>query len=56
VENQETYDVLEILGCDIMQGFLISTPLDIATLEQWIPLQQRLTVRHPPLRANYYPR
>ena len=51
VENQETYDLLEILDCDIAQGYLISTPLDLATLETWIPLQQRLATS-PPLHSG----
>jgi EAL domain-containing protein (putative c-di-GMP-specific phosphodiesterase class I) len=56
VENQETYDLLEILDCDIIQGYLISKPLDIASLEQWIPLQQKLAMLHTPLHANYHRR
>lgn len=56
VENQETYDLLEILDCDIVQGYLISKPMDIATLEQWIPHQQKLAMRHTPLHANYHRR
>ncbi|HEY0635885.1 MAG TPA: EAL domain-containing protein [Gammaproteobacteria bacterium] len=35
VEKQETFDLLEILDCDIAQGYLISAPLDITALEQW---------------------
>lgn len=36
VENQETYDLLEILDCDTVQGYFISRPLDIAALDAWI--------------------
>ncbi|TAL58076.1 MAG: EAL domain-containing protein [Legionella sp.] len=30
VENQETRDKLRILGCDLIQGYLISPPLALA--------------------------
>jgi diguanylate cyclase (GGDEF)-like protein len=36
VEDQKTFDHLEILACDIQQGFWISKPLDAEALEEWL--------------------
>jgi len=36
VENQDTADLLAILGCDAMQGFHISHPLDAAAMGAWL--------------------
>ena len=36
VEDQETYDWLKKLGCDIGQGYFISRPVDAVNLESWI--------------------
>jgi diguanylate cyclase (GGDEF)-like protein len=35
VEDQETLDLLELLGCDCAQGFLISRPMPAAALADW---------------------
>ena len=35
VENQETWDRLSALGCDIAQGYFLSRPVPAARLEQW---------------------
>lgn len=34
VETQDVYDVLEILCCDVVQGYHISRPVSSAHLEQ----------------------
>ena len=36
VEDQETWNLLSQLGCDVAQGYLISRPLPPAGLVQWI--------------------
>ena len=36
VEDQETYDWLKKLGCDIGQGYFISRPVDAVNLESWV--------------------
>lgn len=36
VETQETLDVLTTLGCDEVQGYLISRPQVCDTLKSWI--------------------
>ncbi|MCK5122033.1 MAG: EAL domain-containing protein, partial [Methylococcales bacterium] len=36
IENQETYNWLEELGCDIGQGYFISKPVNGAQFSQWI--------------------
>lgn len=35
VEDQMTWDALVTLGCDVVQGYLISRPLPAAMLQQW---------------------
>jgi len=35
VEDQMTWDALAALGCDLVQGYLISRPLPAAALQQW---------------------
>jgi EAL domain-containing protein (putative c-di-GMP-specific phosphodiesterase class I) len=35
VEDQMTWDALAALGCDLVQGDLISRPLPAAALQQW---------------------
>ncbi len=35
VEDQETVDALLALGCDVVQGFHLGTPMSPAMLEQW---------------------
>jgi EAL domain-containing protein (putative c-di-GMP-specific phosphodiesterase class I) len=39
VETQETYDQLAALGCDTIQGYLLSRPLAPADLCEWIELR-----------------
>ncbi|MGZ4680215.1 MAG: putative bifunctional diguanylate cyclase/phosphodiesterase, partial [Ilumatobacteraceae bacterium] len=41
VESEESWEVLAALGCDVAQGFLISRPLPMPDLIEW------LDVRHP---------
>ena len=36
VETKDVYDVLEILRCDVVQGYHISRPVSSAHLEQWL--------------------
>jgi len=36
VEDCETLDLLEILRCDIVQGYYIARPLDGKTLADWL--------------------
>ena len=36
VESQEIYDVLDILGCDQAQGFLMSQSMSADDLESWV--------------------
>ena len=36
VENKETWDRLEAMGCDYLQGFYISRPLPAEQLIQWL--------------------
>jgi len=36
VEDQETYDWLKELGCEIGQGYLISRPVDIDQFSDWV--------------------
>ena len=36
VENQDTWEILTVLGCDTAQGYFMSKPLAIDRLEQWL--------------------
>lgn len=36
VESQEIYDVLQILGCDLAQGYHIAHPMPVDKLEKWL--------------------
>ena len=36
VETEEQYRCLEELGCDLIQGYLISRPVPAATLNEFI--------------------
>jgi diguanylate cyclase (GGDEF)-like protein len=36
VENQETYSLLEELGCDVAQGYQIGKPMPAREIEMWI--------------------
>lgn len=36
VETQDQYDCLAEMGCDYVQGFLVSRPLDEAALDAWL--------------------
>ncbi len=36
IENQDVYDVVEILGCDYAQGFLIARPMTADKLTVWL--------------------
>ena len=36
VEDQGTWNLLEVLGCDIVQGYYLSRPVPAQALEQWL--------------------
>jgi EAL domain-containing protein (putative c-di-GMP-specific phosphodiesterase class I) len=36
VENQATWELLNALGCDVAQGYLLSKPLPVADVTEWI--------------------
>jgi EAL domain-containing protein (putative c-di-GMP-specific phosphodiesterase class I) len=35
VEDKETWDLLEILGCDSIQGYYAGYPMDVAHIDDW---------------------
>ena len=35
VENKETWDLLEILGCDCIQGYYSGCPMDVVQINEW---------------------
>ncbi len=53
VENWESYDFLKALGCDEVQGYLISKPLETENFEAWLSeWQQGKRLSNPrPARA-----
>ncbi len=36
VEDQEIWDLLEILGCDKLQGYFIARPMEASLVEDWL--------------------
>jgi diguanylate cyclase (GGDEF)-like protein len=40
VENQETWSTLAALGCDVAQGYLISRPVPLPELIDWLDVRQ----------------
>jgi EAL domain-containing protein (putative c-di-GMP-specific phosphodiesterase class I) len=36
VEDQQTWDLLAKLGCDVAQGYFISRPLPPVVLDEWL--------------------
>jgi len=40
VETQDVYDILEILRCDVIQGYHISRPVPSDNLEHWLSLRK----------------
>ena len=48
VENQEVYDFLGNIGCDLAQGFMISKPLATKDFEQWYAQHNSM---HNPVHA-----
>ena len=35
VENKETWELLEILGCESIQGFYSGHPMDVVQINDW---------------------
>jgi len=47
VQTQEVKDLLEILDCDLIQGYLLSKPVTAEEITKWLtPLQKEGKVRH----------
>ena len=44
VESEESWTVLAELGCDVAQGFLISRPLPMPDLVEWLDIRQPLSI------------
>ncbi|MCU1673590.1 MAG: bifunctional diguanylate cyclase/phosphodiesterase [Frankiales bacterium] len=51
VEDAETWAMLKALGCDVIQGYHLSRPLDGAALRRWISDYQRPLATVTPLPA-----
>jgi EAL domain-containing protein (putative c-di-GMP-specific phosphodiesterase class I) len=49
VEDEQTWDLLAELGCDRIQGWVLSPALPAAELEEWLALQaaRPLGLRRP---------
>jgi EAL domain-containing protein (putative c-di-GMP-specific phosphodiesterase class I) len=49
VENQEVYEILDKIGCDMAQGYLISRPLSVEVFDQWYAAcQGKFLIPHAP--------
>lgn len=51
VENKATWDLLEILRCDIAQGYYINPPLPPAAINDWVRQSQHRFQHAPPTAA-----
>ncbi|HCF99122.1 MAG TPA: hypothetical protein DEV93_01095 [Chloroflexi bacterium] len=40
VEDDETWNMLEAMGCDVVQGFFVSRPLNLSDLSFWMSKRQ----------------
>lgn len=40
VETESAFNLLQTLGCDVLQGYFLTTPLPSAELEQWLVSNQ----------------
>jgi len=47
VDNAATVALLRIMGCDLIQGYVVSPPLDVAALEAFLRAGPRLQVTAP---------
>ena len=54
VEDEESRRILTVLGCDTMQGYLLSHPLTPRELSHWLDHEARRG--HPHARADHRPR
>jgi EAL domain-containing protein (putative c-di-GMP-specific phosphodiesterase class I) len=54
VEDEESRRTLTLLGCDTMQGYLLSHPLTPGELSHWLDHEARRG--HPHARADHRPR
>lgn len=50
VESEESFAILAELGCDVAQGFLISRPLPMVDLVEWLDVRRGLSV--PPVATS----
>jgi diguanylate cyclase (GGDEF)-like protein len=51
VEDQATWDRLESLGCDVIQGYHLARPMPAAVFEQWLATRVTVPRRRPRLVA-----
>jgi EAL domain-containing protein (putative c-di-GMP-specific phosphodiesterase class I) len=53
VEVRSSFDTLVRLGCDLVQGYLIATPLPVDEFTRWVsarmaePVAEQQVSRHP---------
>jgi EAL domain-containing protein (putative c-di-GMP-specific phosphodiesterase class I) len=52
VEEQDCYDALRDMGCDVAQGYLLSRPLPAAALELWLANRAPSTSVHEVLTVS----
>jgi EAL domain-containing protein (putative c-di-GMP-specific phosphodiesterase class I) len=44
VENEDTLRLLEILGCDTVQGYYFTQPLSESNIMEWLDTNQRQVI------------
>ncbi|NOY17735.1 MAG: EAL domain-containing protein, partial [Gammaproteobacteria bacterium] len=52
VENTETLELLKTMGCDIIQGYLLTAPRPLDEIERWLEAYEPGSIRndYPHLR------
>ena len=55
VEDQLTYDALDLLGCDRIQGFHVARPMSLPALKAWLDAASLRPVGSPPPWADPVP-
>ncbi|VAW79252.1 diguanylate cyclase/phosphodiesterase (GGDEF & EAL domains) with PAS/PAC sensor(s), partial [hydrothermal vent metagenome] len=46
VENTETLELLKTMGCDIIQGYLLTAPRPLDEIERWLEEYQAASTQN----------
>lgn len=51
VENISQMEFLRECGCDVVQGFYLARPLNVASISELLAVRRQLPALHPPVAA-----